>query len=99
MAQYIYSPIVVRTAYNEGHEITPEPEFIDRVCKSYELRVCPIRKCIEFIGGKQPGRGSRRARGKRYLRKECGCSGIAVKMTYLVYYKRNSEYADFFDLI
>lgn len=35
MAQYIYSPIVVRTAYNEGHEITPAPEFIDRVSVYY----------------------------------------------------------------
>lgn len=98
MSKHFYAPVVVRTENSNGHDVIPAPEFIDRACKCQELRACPIRACIEFIGGKQDGGGSRLARGKRYLRKNCECSGVEVKMTYLVYYKRNSEFAEFYGL-
>lgn len=98
MAKHFYAPVVVRTDDHGGHDVIPAPEIIDRVCKCQELRACPIRACIEFIGGKQEGFGSRLARGKRYLRQNCNCSGAEVKMTYLVYYKRNSEFAEFYGL-
>ena len=96
MAKHFYAPVVVRTDDHDGHEVIPAPELIDRVCKCQELRMCPVRACIEFIGERQSGFGSRLARGKRYLRTRCGCSGVEVKMTYLVYYKRNSEFAEFY---
>lgn len=98
MAKHFYAPVVVRTDDHGGHDVIPAPEIIDRACKSQELRACPIRACIEFIGEKQEGIGSCLARGKRYLRKYCNCSGVEVKMTYLVYYKRNSEFVEFYEL-
>lgn len=98
MAKHFYAPVVVRTDDHSGHDVIPAPEIIDRACKCQELRVCPVRACIEFIGSKQEGFGSCLARGKRYLRKNCKCSGVEVKMTYLIYYKRNSEFAEFYGL-
>lgn len=98
MSKHFYAPVVVRTDEHSGHDVIPAPEIIDRACKCQELRACPVRACIEFIGGRQEGFGSCLARGKRYLRKNCKCSGVEVKMTYLVYYKRNSEFAEFYGL-
>ena len=98
MAKHFYAPVVVRTDDHSGHDVIPAPEIIDRACKCQELRACPVRACIEFIGSKQEGFGSCLARGKRYLRKNCKCSGVEVKMTYLIYYKRNSEFAEFYGL-
>ena len=66
MAKHFYAPVVVRTDDHDGHEVIPAPELIDRVCKCQELRMCPVRACIEFIGERQSGFGSRLARGKRY---------------------------------
>lgn len=98
MSKHFYAPVVVRTDDHSGHDVIPAPEIIDRACKCQELRACPVRACIEFIGGRQEGFGSCLARGKRYLRKNCKCSGVEVKMTYLVYYKRNSEFAELYGL-
>ena len=89
MAKYFYAPVVVRTDDHGAHDVISAPEIIDHTCKRQELRACPIRACIEFIGRKQEGFESYFACGKRYLCKNCNSSGVEVKMTYLVYYKRN----------
>lgn len=38
-----------------------------------------LKKCIEYIGWKQKGTGSNYAKGKRFLKKEIGCSGSSIK--------------------
>lgn len=52
-----------------------------------------LKKSIEFIGSKQAGIGSNYAKGKRYLKKEFGCSGTAIKYLFKTFPKRwNHKY-------
>lgn len=96
MGKYIYAPVVIRSDTSDGYEAYPATEVKDRIFKRQEFRNCPIRKCIEFIGGKVGGTGSHFARGKRYLKERCGCSTSTLKTTYLIYYKLNSQYSDLY---
>lgn len=41
-----------------------------------------FKNVIEYIGSKQPGSGSNRAKAIRYIKNEIGCSGTAVKRLY-----------------
>lgn len=57
-----------------------------------QMQADKLRKCIEYIGSTQAGRGSNYAKGKRYLRstlasKHIYCSGKAIKRTIQTYPK------------
>ena len=93
-SKYISSPIVLEVDNHAGIAVQPPHEIKDRVYKRWELRSCPLRACIEYLGEKQEGAGSNFAKRKRYIKHECKCSTNSIKSLFLVFRKINNRFAN-----